>query len=322
MKRISFTLIACISFLYMLSGCKSSSAEMASRTEFYFDTIITVSIENTNSNSSAFLNQCFNICEQMEDTFSRTKEGSELYNVNHRKDNTVTVSDEMACLISEGLKYYELSDGAFDITIAPVLELWDFKSDDAAVPDEESIQEAAAKVDASKIHLDSNQLTFENSDIQIDLGALVKGYAADRLKEYLKRQSVSSGMINLGGNVLTIGTKPNGDQWNVGVQKPFDTRNSIITTISVEGKSVVSSGIYERYFELDNIKYHHILEPTTGYPVQNDLWQVTIISDDSLTGDALSTICMLLGYERAEELIQTMDGIDAKFVLDDGRLRE
>jgi len=322
MKRISFIMIACIGFLYMLSGCKNSGAEMISTTEFFFDTIITISIENENSSSSAFLNQCFTMCKQIEDTFSRTKEGSELYNINHRKDNTVTVSDEMAYLISEGLKYYEVSDGVFDITIAPVLELWDFKSDDAVVPDEKSLAAAVAKVGASKIHLKGNQLTFDDSDTQIDFGALAKGYTADRLKEYLKRQNVTSGIINLGGNVLTIGKKPNGDLWNVGVQKPFDARNSVITTIPVDGKSVVSAGIYERYFEQDGFRYHHIIDPTTGYPVQNNLWQVTIISDESLVGDALSTICILLGYDQADKLINTLEGVDAKFVLDDGRLRE
>jgi len=322
MKRISFIMIACIGFLYMLSGCKNSGAEMISTTEFFFDTIITISIENENSSSSAFLNQCFTMCKQIEDTFSRTKEGSELYNINHRKDNTVTVSDEMAYLLSEGLKYYEVSDGVFDITIAPVLELWDFKSDDAVVPDEKSLAAAVAKVGASKIHLKGNQLTFDDSDTQIDFGALAKGYTADRLKEYLKRQNVTSGIINLGGNVLTIGKKPNGDLWNVGVQKPFDARNSVITTIPVDGKSVVSAGIYERYFEQDGFRYHHIIDPTTGYPVQNNLWQVTIISDESLVGDALSTICILLGYDQADKLINTLEGVDAKFVLDDGRLRE
>lgn len=315
-------MIACIGFLYMLSGCKNSGAEMISTTEFFFDTIITISIENENSSSSAFLNQCFTMCKQIEDTFSRTKEGSELYNINHRKDNTVTVSDEMAYLLSEGLKYYEVSDGVFDITIAPVLELWDFKSDDAVVPDEKSLAAAVAKVGASKIHLKGNQLTFDDSDTQIDFGALAKGYTADRLKEYLKRQNVTSGIINLGGNVLTIGKKPNGDLWNVGVQKPFDARNSVITTIPVDGKSVVSAGIYERYFEQDGFRYHHIIDPTTGYPVQNNLWQVTIISDESLVGDALSTICILLGYDQADKLINTLEGVDAKFVLDDGRLRE
>lgn len=324
MKRISITLTACIIVLYLLSGCTTRSKEIT-KSGFYFDTFISVSIEYKKYqgvNSQELLDECFSICEELEDTFSRTSTRSELYQINHRAEDTVLVSDEMTYLISQGQKYYDFSGGAFDITVAPVLELWDFKGKDRVVPDEGQIQEAVAKVDGSSIHLEGNQLTFEHPETQIDLGALVKGYGADRLKEYLVSQGVDSGLINLGGNVLTIGKNVEGELWKVGIQKPFSQRDDTITTVSVEGESVVSSGIYERYFEQDGVRYHHILDPKTGFPVQNGLWQVTIISENSLEGDALSTTCMLLGEVRARELLSDLDGVEGKFVLDGGELVE
>ena len=148
----------------------------------------------------------------------------------------------------------------------------------------------------------------------IDLGALVKGYAADALAAYLKENGVTSGLVNLGGNVLAIGAKPDGSPWKVGIRKPFD--DGIIDMVEVQDQSVVTSGVYERCFEKDGVLYHHILDPETGYPVMNSLWGVTIISDSSLTGDALSTVCMLIGKEAAADLIERTDGVRAVFVDD------
>jgi thiamine biosynthesis lipoprotein len=256
--------------------------------------------------------------------------------------------------VQTGLDYYDLSGGKFDITIAPLSDLWDFKSGDAIVPEEAAIQSALRKVDASAVHVrwDSGSgkdqaeeeagdmpemetepeikpdpepeaypgeegkavLYFDNPDTMIDLGALVKGYAADRLSAYLKKEGVTSGLINLGGNVLAIGPKPDGSAWKIGIQKPFDT--GIVDTVEVADQSVVSSGVYERCFEKDGKLYHHILDPTTGYPAETGLWGVSIISDSSLTGDALSTTCLLLGIDEASELIRPMDGVRAIFVDD------
>lgn len=304
----------------MLSGCKPTASETGSKTGFYFDTVITLQVSS--DRGEQLLDECFAICEKIEQTFSRTLPESELYTINHRSSDELEVSEEMAFLIEAGLKYYELSDGALDITIAPVLELWDFKTEDPVVPDPDDIDQAAVKTDAAKIHLNGRRLSFDSPDTQLDLGALVKGYAADRLKEYLVSNKVESGMINLGGNVLAIGTKTDGSLWKVGIQMPFSPRNETITTISTDGESVVSSGVYERYFELDGIRYHHILNPKNGYPVQTDLWQATVISESSLEGDALSTICLIKGRTAAEEMIEKMDEIRVVLVTDQGELTE
>ena len=298
-------------------------AKEYSLNDFFFDTVISIRFDTT-EDGDELLSGCRTICSDLERTFSRTDEDSELYAVNHRNKDRVEVSAPLAQLVQTGLDYYEISDGRFDITIAPVSDLWDFKSEDASVPPEAEIQSALRKVDGSKVHVESKEdasgqlkwyLSFDEPDTMIDLGALVKGYAADLLAEYLKGNGVTSGLINLGGNVLAIGSKPDETKWKIGIQKPFES--DIVDTVEVEDQSVVTSGVYERCFEEDGILYHHILDPETGYPVQSGLWGVSIISDSSLTGDALSTVSMLLGQDAAMDLIRKTDGVWAIFVDDD-----
>ena len=288
----------------LLSVCMHAEAKQKDYTaaNFFFDTVISLRI-TADENGQELLNHCMDMCRNYEHIFSRTDESSELYAVNHRDTDTVEVSDELAYLIGVGLEYYEISEKKFDITVAPLSDLWDFKSPDASIPDAEDIAKEAAKVDASKVHLDGNTLSFDSRDTMIDLGALVKGYAADEMAAYLKSEGVSSGLINLGGNVLTIGSKPDGSMWRIGIRKPFDS-DAIIDTVEVSDKTVVTSGVYERYFEQDGVIYHHILDPDTGYPIEN------------LQGDALSTTCLALGVEKASKLIESLDGVEAVFIND------
>ena len=282
----------------LLSVCMHAEAKQKDYTaaNFFFDTVISLRI-TADENGQELLNHCMDMCRNYEHIFSRTDESSELYAVNHRNTDTVEVSDELAYLIGVGLEYYEISEKKFDITVAPLSDLWDFKSPDASIPDAEDIAKEAAKVDASKVHLDGNTLSFDSRDTMIDLGALVKGYAADEMAAYLKSEGVSSGLINLGGNVLTIGSKPDGSMWRIGIRKPFDS-DAIIDTVEVSDQTVVSSGVYERYFEQDGVIYHHILDSS------------------SLQGDALSTTCLALGVEKASELIESLDGVEAVFIND------
>ncbi len=293
----------------LVSGCGRKQPEMVSRQGFYFDTIIGIEAYGDPDDVDSAIEHAFALCQDIEKTFSRTREDSELYALNHRTEQSVEVSDQLAYVIGEGLSYYELSEGKFDITIAPVSELWDFKSENPQVPDAEAIAEAVKKVDAANVHVQGNTVTFDSPDTMIDLGAIVKGYAADILKECLKEDGITSGLINLGGNVMSIGKKPDGTDWEVGIQKPFADRNQVITKVKAADCSVVSSGVYERYFEQNGIRYSHILDASTGYPADTDLWQATVVTESSMQGDALSTVCMLLGYEKAKQLTGQMDGV-------------
>ncbi len=321
-KRIYSSVLLAVLGLSLFTGCKRTPDQKAYESQLlYFDTVISLSFYS-DKDGDAMMANCTKMIQDFENTFSRTKEGSVLYNLNHRTENIVEVPDDVALLISTGLDYYNVSGGKFDITVAPLSDLWDFKSEDATVPDDAAIKAVLPSVDASAVSIDGNTVTFASDDTMIDLGALVKGYAADKVKEYLVSEGVTSGLLNFGGNVLTIGAKPDNSNWKIGIQKPFSSHNEVADVAEVKDKTVVTSGIYERYFIQDNVIYHHILDPDTGYPVQGDIYGVTIITDSSLTGDALSTTCLLLNYEKARELIDSLDGVEAIFILDSGKIRK
>lgn len=306
------TVVLCLALLLAAGGCRIESPGKESRTGFYFDTVVT--LQFWGAEDEAVFEGCFAICEELERIFSRTRKDSELYAVNHRSSDIVEVSEELALLIEAGLFYYDVTDGAFDITVAPLSELWDFKSGEGKAPAREAVEEALAKVDAAKVRLEGRTLTFESPDTMLELGAIVKGYAADRLKEYAKEKGITAGTINLGGNVLTIGGRPDGGAWRIGLQKPFGDSGESIEIVEAADQSVVSSGVYERYFREGGRLYHHILDARTGYPAENGLWQVSIRSESSLTGDLLSTVCFLLGPDEGMAYVEALDGVEASFM--------
>lgn len=299
-----------------LTGCKK--AESISCNGFFFDTIIKVTIYD--SNQEELLSSCMKLCEKYEALFSRTIKTSDISRINENGGRPVTVSDDTIDILQKAISYGELSDGLFDVTIAPASSLWDFKSDTPALPDKNELKEAISHIDYRTIQISGNTVTLLDSKAQIDLGGIAKGYIADRMKSHLISKGVEHATINLGGNVLTIGGKPDGTPFHIGIQKPFDERNSILTSVDVTDRSVVSSGSYERFFTLDGQLYHHILNPRTGYPVDSGLSGVTILSDSSVDGDALATICFALGQEKGMALIRSLDGVDALFVDTNGKV--
>lgn len=299
-----------------------------------------VQITIYDSQDKALLNDCLALCDKYELIFSRTNEKSELYKLNHRKDvsagdfgtdgqttpypvngtaDTWHISEDLAALLSEGLDITRESNGAFDIAIAPLTSLWDFTAEDPEVPDDVAIQKALPLCSSDGVTIDGEDITPPSDDIQFDVGAIAKGYIADRLKDFLIKKGVKSAIINLGGNVLCIGSKPDGTPFKIGIQKPFADRNETEAVMDITGKSVVSSGIYERCFKQDGKLYHHILNPQTGYPYDNGLISVTIISDQSVDGDALSTTCFALGLEDGLKFAEKK-GVQAVFITEDYEL--
>ena len=177
-------------------------------------------------------------------------------------------------------------------------------------------------MDYRNVQVEGNTVTLKDPNSAIDLGGIAKGYIADKLKEYLESEGIKHAIINLGGNVLTLGGKLNGEPFRIGIQKPFDESGAPITSVEATDLSVVSSGNYERYFEVDGKIYHHILNPKTGMPYDNHLYGVTILSKTSVDGDALSTVCYSLGLEKGMELIKSLDGVEALFITDDYKLHD
>ena len=234
----------------------------------------------------------------------------------------IGISDEMKALLRKGLEYGGLSEGGFDITICPVSSLWDFTSEEKKVPEQELLEDAISYVDYQKVSIEDakNYVEFAMPGMQLDLGGIAKGYIADRLKDYLMEGGVTRGIISLGGNILCIGKKSEEDKFQIGIQQPFGDRNETVAAIWAEDVSVVSSGVYERYFEIDGKLYHHILNPKTGYSYDNDLIGVTIVSKESADGDGLSTTVFALGLEKGMELIESSEDVEAMFISKDEKM--
>ena len=347
-QRCFFYLILCTVLVYpmlLFTGCQNTTGtstatekEPISISSIKLNTAIQITIYD--SQDKALLDDCLALCDKYELIFSRTNEKSELYKLNHRKDtsdkdpnadgqttpypvsgtaDTWHISEGLASLLSEGLDITRESDGAFDIAIAPLTSLWDFTAEDPKVPDDAAIQKALPLCSSDGVTIGGQDITLPSDDIQFDVGAIAKGYIADRLKDFLVKKGVNSAIINLGGNVLCIGSKPDGTPFKVGIQKPFADRNETEAVMDITGKSVVSSGIYERCFKQNGKLYHHILNPKTGYPYDNSLVSVTIISDQSVDGDALSTTCFALGLEDGLKFAEKK-GVQAVFITEDYEL--
>ena len=338
------TVLVCPMLLF--TGCENitdadtsiTGNEPISISSIKLNTAVQITIYD--SQDKALLDDCLALCDKYELVFSRTNEKSELYKLNHRKDtsdkdpnadgqttpypvsgtaDTWHISEDIASLLSQGLSITRESDGAFDIAIAPLPSLWDFTAEDPKVPDDAAIQKALPLCSSDGVTIDGQDITLPSDDIQFDVGAIAKGYIADRMKDLLVKKGVKSAIINLGGNVLCIGSKPDGTPFKVGIQKPFADRNETEAVMDITGKSVVSSGIYERCFKQGGKLYHHILNPQTGYPYDNGLISVTIISDQSVDGDALSTTCFALGLEDGLKFAEKK-GVQAVFITEDYEL--
>lgn len=302
MKKI-FMLLALV---LCLCGCQKTEYPV-SKTDFVLNTVSTIDIYayDGNDDPEELINDCFSYIRELENTLSRTVKGSDIYILNNAEGEAVTVSDCTKEVIEKGILYGEITDGAFDISIAPVSSLWDFQSEEKIIPDEDEISLGIQKVDYKNIVVDGNSVTLLNG-AQLDLGAIAKGYIADKAAEFLRERNVTSGIVNLGGNNIVIGK--NGDRaFRIGIQTPTATTGVFSGVLNLEDMSAVTSGAYQRYFEKDGKIYHHILNPSTGYPAESDIASVTIICASSTDADALSTSCFILGTEKAVELLDSLD---------------
>ncbi len=315
MKYKKLTAMLCAA-LVLLSGCSDMpDEEDLTYTDTLFDTVVRVQILDPVEKD--VLDGCKKLCRRYDTLFSKTNEDSDIYKINHAGGAAVEVSDDTLALIKKGLYYCDLSGGLFDITIGPASNLWDFKADEPAVPPAEAVAEAVTHINYKKVIIEGNTVRLDDPAAAIDVGAIAKGYIADRIRDYLKKNGVRHAVIDLGGNILVLGTKTDGSKYNIGIQKPFDKTGAPVTSVKVADQTVVTTGIYQRYFEADGKIYHHILSPSTGLPCENNLYSVTIITDSSLTGDALSTVCYLMGYEKGMKLVSQLENVDAVFITND-----
>ncbi len=296
-----------------LTGCASAQQKKQTAIGFYLDTVITLTAY---VDDAAVLNDALRECGRYERLLSRTVEGSDVWRINHAQGQPVAVSEETIELLDAAREVSELSSGMFDVTIAPVSTMWDFTSGAAVVPDTDAIAAAAKLVDYTRVETDGSLVKVPEG-MMIDLGGIAKGYIADAVKGYLEDRGVKSAVLSFGGNIVTIGLKPDGSPWKVGIQDIDKPTGEYMLVALNFGGSTVTSGIYERGFESDGVYYHHILDPQTGWPVQNELASVTIFSDSSMWGDALATAAFILGTEAGTKLIEGLDGVEAVFIARD-----
>lgn len=324
-KRLGVLLAATISL--NLCGCGKNTKEY-SETRFLMDTVCTVKVcADDNNAAKAAGDEVFLKAEDIADKADYFSEDSEVAKINNAKANEkVEISNDTFKIISKALEVYYASDGAFDITVAPVKDLWGFSDGDHMPPDDEEIKIALQNVGAdnlilSESHNDNNNdneninesenniryfIEKKVDNIKIDLGAAAKGYALDCAKEVIKKYDISYAVIDLGGSIMCIGDNPKRDdkKWVIGLQKPFGDTGEYSKTVEVKDEAVVTSGVYQRFFKWDGVAYHHILDPKTGYPCNTDIDGVSIVADCGLTADCLSTAYMVLGEEAGNNLIK------------------
>ena len=288
------------------------------RAETKLHTAVTLQIFHEGSEAEAAMTEAYDYMDHMEQLLSTNLEGSDVYRINQAAGHeAVKVDPATLTIIKQGLETAEVSGGRFDISIGAVSNLWKIGDVDARKPSDQEIQAALPKIDYHKITLDETAQTvrLEEEGMALELGGISKGYIADGIRNIFAKHGVNTAIINLGGNVIVMGTSPSSPEgWNVGVQDPDEVRGQVVGTKRVIDGTVVTSGSYERYVEVDGVRYHHILDPKTGYPVDNDLSGATIFTKVSLKADALSTTLFLLGTKGGLAFIESLDGVEAVLI--------
>lgn len=303
----------------LLTGCTKNgdNSGYIEQSEFLMNTIITIRAE---TQDIEIVTEAFNTIRNIENRLSNTVSESEVSKINQNAGiKSVEVSNDTFDIIKNSIHYSKISDGYFDITVAPLSDLWNINSDKPKVPAEEEIKKAIKLIDSNLIELDENKKTvfLKHKGMKIDLGAIAKGYAADKTKDFLIAEGVKRAILNLGGNVYVIGEKDEGKPWKVGIQNPETERSESIGYIECSDISVVTCATNQRYFEENGKRYHHIFNVKDGYPMNNGLKSVTVVAKSSEDSDALATTAFLSGLDKGKNLIENTDGFEAIFIDND-----
>ncbi len=338
-KKLLFSLITLSISFMVLTGCtnstKNTTTESSASTkilkdpysdeQFLLGTYVRIRVYDEGKESA--LKPAFDRVKELGDKITINQKGSEIDEVNEQAGiKPVKVSDDVYTLVKRAYEYSQDSQGGFDMAIGAITQLWRIGFDDARKPSQEEIDQALKLVDYHKIELNDKEKTvyLKEKGMIIDLGAIAKGYITDEVVKVLKKQGVTTAIVDLGGNVYVLGHSPRGENqdWTVGIQDPNMARGSVLGSIKERNKTLVTSGIYERYLEVDGKKYHHLFDPKTGYPFDNDIASVTIITDKSIDGDGLSTAVFSMGVKKGLEYVESElnNGTEAIFVTKDDKV--
>lgn len=313
-----------LSLLFMINGCSAINTQDEKRGEdstsplFFLNSILTVDIRDDKVDKTKIEDRISQRVQQIEEEMSLHSKNSEVAAINlSAGDQPVKVSEDVFTVVQSAQHFSEVSQGAFDITVGDLVQLWGIGTEQEKIPTTDQIKESLDLVNYKEVELNEGERTvyLKHKGMVMDLGAIAKGYAADAIREILVEHQVTSAVINLGGNVYVHGSKQ-GEPFNVGIQNPDGQNGSFIGIYQAMDQSIVTSGVYERYFEQDGKRYHHILSTKDGYPVDNGLVSVTIISRESMDGDALSTSAFALGLQKGMELVETLENVEGIFITD------
>ncbi len=320
-KKLMIIVLTFVLAIGIVGCARENSKQPISRTEIFMSTPVSITIYDGGNEN--ILDKAFKKVEEVEDLVSINKENTEISELNKNAGvGKVKLSDISYDILKKGLEYSKLSNGSYDITIGPLVKLWNIGFEDAKVPSQDEINEIIDNIDYNNIEInDSTKEVFlTKKGMEIDLGSIAKGYIADEIANILKQEGVHRAIIDLGGNIYALGSKSSDSNWKIGIQNPFNDRGEVVGGIEVSNKTVVTSGIYERFIEEDGVKYHHILNPKTGYPYETDVAGVSIITDKSIDADALSTLTFTKGLEKGLKFIEGLDNVDAIFITNDKKI--
>lgn len=322
MRRTIFGFVVIVLFqAILLSGCTGDAAAgqpPVEEEDFMMGTVITQKVYGAGAADA--VKEVSAKLKDIESRMTINQPGGEVNRLNAAAGKeAVVLSGETLGVLETAVRYSELSSGAFDVTIGPLVKAWGVFTDQPRVPEKGELERLMKLTDYRRLKIDrghsSAQLEIEGQIA--DLGGIAKGHAGDEAIAIYRKHGVKSAYINLGGNVVVLGKKPDGTPWRIGIQNPRGPSQSYLGIVTVEDKAVVSSGDYERYFEKDGVRYHHILDPKTGYPASSGLIGTSIIADVSMDADALSTATFVLGLEKGMKLVNSLQGVEAIFVTEE-----
>jgi thiamine biosynthesis lipoprotein len=301
----------------------STGTTPVTREEFMFDTVLELSIYDKmkEEQMSSVFEQVYARSQEIEDEFSVFQKDSLAEMINGKAaEEEIAINDDFNSVLQTAMKVSKLSKGAFDITVKPLSDLWNFNSPSPAVPSPNDIYQAKAKVGYQNILLSDHSIRFQNAGIQIEFGAVAKGFAVEEAAEQLRKLGVQKAIVNYGGNVALVGEKESGKGYSVGLQTPFSPTGEYFALLRLSNCALATSGAYERNFTVNGTLYHHILDPKTGYPAESGLKSVTVVCEDAAKADALSTAFFVMGFKDSMDVLDSLEGVDAVFVDDLNRV--